>query len=69
MKEKTCQTISDELIRQEVVINPERGVLLLKVRDELKMTLEANQALFENGKLFGSYKAVEVRSCEAVLRC
>uniref|UniRef100_A0A0A9WKR8 33 kDa inner dynein arm light chain, axonemal n=1 Tax=Lygus hesperus TaxID=30085 RepID=A0A0A9WKR8_LYGHE len=51
--------LMDELIRQEVVINPERGILLLKVRDELKMTLEADKALFENGKQYGSTKAAE----------
>ena len=37
----------DEIIRQVTLSEPERGLLLLRVRDEIKMTIAAYQTLFE----------------------
>eukprot|EP00667_Euglena_gracilis_P016284 EG_transcript_17040 len=49
----------DELLRQVTVDNPERGLLLLRVRDELRMTTAAYTTLYETSVDFGRKKAVE----------
>lgn len=54
----TCS--SDELIRQVTVNCAERGLLLLRVRDEIKMTLAAYQTLYESSIAFGMRKALQV---------
>ncbi|NXN80489.1 IDLC protein, partial [Bombycilla garrulus] len=48
----------DELIRQTTVSCAERGLLLLRVRDELQLTLAAYQALYESSVAFGVRKAL-----------
>ncbi|CAG0922627.1 unnamed protein product [Notodromas monacha] len=50
----------DELIRQATVNCAERGLLLLRARDELKMTLAAYQTLFESSCAFGIRKTLQV---------
>jgi len=40
----------DELIRQVTLTQPERGLLLLRVRDELRMTMTAYQNLFVSAR-------------------
>ena len=37
----------DELIRQVTLDGPERGLLTLRVRDEIKMTIDAYKILYE----------------------
>lgn len=49
---------SDELIRQITISQPERGLLLLRVRDELRMTLSAYQDLFVSSRDYDPYKNV-----------
>eukprot|EP01065_Artemidia_motanka_P006794 TRINITY_DN13311_c0_g1_i2.p2 TRINITY_DN13311_c0_g1~~TRINITY_DN13311_c0_g1_i2.p2 ORF type:complete len:263 (+),score=97.97 TRINITY_DN13311_c0_g1_i2:71-859(+) len=49
----------DELIRQVTVDCPERGLLLLRIRDELRMTVAAYRTLCEVSIGFGKKKAVE----------
>lgn len=49
----------DELIRQVCVNCAERGLLLLRVRDELQMTIAAYQTLYESGVVFGMRKALQ----------
>uniref|UniRef100_A0A8C5UD10 Axonemal dynein light intermediate polypeptide 1 n=1 Tax=Malurus cyaneus samueli TaxID=2593467 RepID=A0A8C5UD10_9PASS len=49
----------DELIRQTTVSCAERGLLLLRVRDELQLTLSAYQALYESSVAFGVRKALQ----------
>ncbi|XP_032691487.1 axonemal dynein light intermediate polypeptide 1 [Odontomachus brunneus] len=49
----------DELIRQVTVNCAERGLLLLRVRDEIKMTLAAYQTLYESSIAFGMRKALQ----------
>lgn len=53
--------ILDELIRQVTVNCAERGLLLLRVRDEIKMTLAAYQTLYQSSIAFGMRKALQVR--------
>jgi len=52
--------VSDELIRQVTVNCAERGLLLLRVRDEIKMTLAAYQTLYQSSIAFGIRKALQV---------
>ncbi|TRY78072.1 hypothetical protein TCAL_09457 [Tigriopus californicus] len=49
----------DELIRQCTINCTERGLLLLRVRDELRMTLHAYQTLYESSIAFGIRKALQ----------
>ncbi|KAK2582682.1 hypothetical protein KPH14_004956 [Odynerus spinipes] len=51
--------ISDELIRQVTINCAERGLLLLRVRDEIKMTLAAYQTLYQSSIAFGMRKALQ----------
>ncbi|CAD2219902.1 Axonemal dynein light chain, putative [Angomonas deanei] len=49
----------DELIRQVTVSCAERGLLLLRVRDELRMTLDAYRSLYESSTAYGVRKALQ----------
>lgn len=49
---------SDELIRQVTINCSERGLLLLRVRDEIRMTIAAYQTLYESSVAFGMRKAL-----------
>jgi len=49
----------DELIRQVTINSPERGVLLLRVRDEIRMTIAAYNTLFQSSVTFGTRKQIE----------
>jgi dynein light intermediate chain len=49
----------DELLRQVAIDNPERGLLLLRIRDELQMTLDAYQSLYEAASDYGQMKLQE----------
>lgn len=46
----------DELIRQVTLDGPERGLLLLRTRDEIRMTVDAYKTLFSNSVTFGIKK-------------
>nr|XP_033810855.1 axonemal dynein light intermediate polypeptide 1 [Geotrypetes seraphini] len=49
----------DELIREVTINCAERGVLLLRVRDEIRMTIAAYQTLYESSVAFGMRKALQ----------
>jgi hypothetical protein len=49
---------SDELIRQVTINCAERGLLLLRVRDEIRMTIAAYQTLYESSIAFGMRSAL-----------
>ena len=51
--------ITDELIRQVTIECAERGLLLLRVRDEIRMTVAAYQTLYESSVAFGMRKALQ----------
>ena len=51
--------VSDELIRQVTINCAERGLLLLRVRDEIRMTIAAYQTLYESSVAFGMRKALQ----------
>ncbi|KAJ8405061.1 hypothetical protein AAFF_G00329820 [Aldrovandia affinis] len=49
----------DELIRQITINCSERGLLLLRVRDEIHMTIAAYQTLYASSVAFGMRKALQ----------
>lgn len=49
----------DELIRQITLNQPERGLLMLRMRDEAKMTIDAYKTLYDSSITFGVRKQVQ----------
>ncbi|GLD99664.1 hypothetical protein PINS_up008390 [Pythium insidiosum] len=62
VREKLFLQIFEELIRETACECPERGLLLLRVRDELRLTIEAYQTLYHNSIAFGRQKAVQAEA-------
>ena len=56
-REELYDEAFDEIIRQTTVTCAERGLLLLKARDELRMTVKAYRDLYESSIAFGIRKA------------
>ena len=52
----------DEIIRQVTIDCSARGLLLVRVRDELKTTIAAYQALYESAITWGLKKATQVEA-------
>jgi len=50
--------VFDELIREVTITCQERGLLLLRVRDEIRMSIAAYQTLYESSIAFGMRKAL-----------
>ena len=50
---------SDELLREVTLDLPERGLLLLRIRDEIRMTLDAYKTLYEASVNFGVRKQLQ----------
>lgn len=59
LKSSIGNEILDEIIRQVTINCAERGVLLLRVRDEIRMTISAYQTLYESAIAWGMRKALE----------
>lgn len=53
------RALEDELIREVTINCAERGLLLLRVRDEIRMTIAAYQTLYESSVAFGMRKALQ----------
>lgn len=66
-QEHLCNVQLDELIRQEAINCFERGQLLLKVRDEMRMTLKTYQTLYESAVAYGMRKALQAEQGKADL--
>jgi len=60
----------DELIRQITINCAERGFLLARVKDEIKMTIQSYQTLFESSIAFGMRKCLqsELRKAEITMK-
>jgi dynein light intermediate chain len=56
IREELFSEAFDEIIREVTIGSPERGVLLMRVRDEHKMTLAAYQTLYQSSVGFGVRK-------------
>jgi len=58
VREELYSQCFDEVIRQVTINCAERGLLLLRVRDEIRMTIAAYQTLYESSVAFGMRKAL-----------
>ena len=58
VREELYAQCFDELIRQITINCAERGLLLLRVRDEIRMTIASYQTLYESSIAFGMRKAL-----------
>jgi dynein light intermediate chain len=69
VKEELLSEAFDELLRQVTIDCPERGLLLLRVRDELRMSLATYRTVFESSSALGGRTAAQssgaVRELEA----
>ena len=65
VREELYAQCFDELIRQVTINCAERGLLLLRVRDELRMTIAAYQTLYESSVAFGMRKALQTEQGKA----
>lgn len=59
IREELHSQCFDEIIRQVTIDCPERGLLLMRVRDELKMTIAAYQTLYKSSVAFGMRKQIQ----------
>merc|ERR1719171_2253319 len=67
VREELYAQCFDELIRQITINCAERGLLLLRVRDELRMTVAAYQGLYESSVAYGMRKALRSEQLKAEL--
>ena len=59
VREELYSQCFDEIIRQVTMKCPERGLLLMRVRDEIKMTIAAYQTLYQSSVTFGTRKQLQ----------
>lgn len=59
IREELYAEAFDEIIRQVAIICTERGILLLKARDELRMYVKEYRTLYESSIAFGIRKALQ----------
>merc|ERR1711933_405561 len=59
VREELYAQCFDELIRQVTINCPERGLLLLRVRDEIRMSIAAYQTLYQSSVTFGTRKQLQ----------
>lgn len=55
----TLRRRAESIIRETACECPERGLLLLRVRDELRLSIKAYQTLYHNSISYGRKKAVQ----------
>ena len=53
IREELYAQAFDELIREITIICSHRGLLLVRVRDEMRMTIQAYQTLYESSLAYG----------------
>ena len=68
VREELYSQCFDDIIRQVTIECPERGLLLLRVRDENKMTIALYQTLYDSGSLFGIRKKLQAESGKEELK-
>lgn len=64
VREELYSQSFDELIRQVTIMCAERGLLLLRVREELRMAITAYQTLYESSVAYGMRNALMQESVE-----
>jgi len=67
VREELYAQCFDDLIRQVTIACAERGLLLLRVRDEARTTAAAYQTLYESAVAFGMRKALQAEQGRAEL--
>ena len=68
VREELYAQCFDEIIRQVTIECPERGLLLVKVRDEIKMSIASYQTLYESAILFGIRKQIQTEAGKEELK-
>lgn len=68
IREELYAQCFDELIRQITINCAERGLLLLRIRDEIRMTVSSYQALYESSIAYGMRKALQSQQVKTKLR-
>lgn len=61
VREELYSQCFDELIRHVALDGPERGLLLLRVRDEIRMTVDAYKTLYASSVIFGIKKQLKAQ--------
>ena len=59
VREELFSQCFDEITRQVCLNEPERGLLLLRIRDEIKMTIAAYQTLYQSSGTFAMRKQIQ----------
>eukprot|EP00919_Chromeraceae_sp_WS-2016_P041798 GHVR01099520.1.p2 GENE.GHVR01099520.1~~GHVR01099520.1.p2 ORF type:complete len:112 (+),score=7.60 GHVR01099520.1:2108-2443(+) len=59
IREELHKQCFDEIIRQSTIDSPERGMLLMRVRDELYMTISSYETLYESSLTFSMRKQLQ----------
>ncbi len=59
VREELYSQAFDELIRQVALDGPERGLIMMRVRDEMRMTIDAYKTLFASSVAFGVKKQLQ----------
>jgi len=67
VREELYAQCFDELIREVTIESPERGLLLMRVRDEIRMTIQAYQTLYQSSITFGMRKTLQAEQGNAEL--
>ena len=68
IREELYSQAFDELIREVTINCAERGFLLVRVRDEIKMTIQAYQTLYESSVAYGMRKALQAEQRRAEMQ-
>lgn len=67
VREELFSQCFDEIIRQVTISESHRGILLLRVRDEIKMTIAAYQTLYQSSVTFAMKKQLQAEHGKADL--
>lgn len=67
VREELFAQCFDEIIRQVTLAEPVRGLLLLRVRDEIKMTINAYQTLYQSSVTFAMRKQLQAENGKSEL--
>merc|ERR1719498_1656410 len=62
VREELFSQCFDEIIRQVTLSEPVRGLLLLRVRDEIRMTITAYQTLYQSSVTFAMRKQLQAEN-------
>jgi dynein light intermediate chain len=65
IREELFAQCFDELIRQITIGCTHRGLLLVRIRDEMRMTIQAYQNLYESALSYGMRKALQGENKQA----